>query len=137
MKRKQDFQKMKIISMPNYKATLTGKGNINNCIIYLEVLPAPDNEFPMPIFLTYKATAKRKWFNNDISIDVNGKLDFELRVHAFHGTGWDFKLVNTDNASDVISLSGSTGDDPDIGWNISVIKGSVDPHGDTTENSFL
>lgn len=115
--------------MPTYKATLTSKGNVNNTYIYLEILPSTTDPAPIPVFLKAKGLNLKSWSNNNIGIDVVGKLDYELRVHAFHGTEWEFGLVNKSNNKTVIGLKGQTGEDTSIGFNISVRKGSVDPNG--------
>ena len=115
--------------MPSYKATLTGVGPVNNAYIYLEMLPSDVNPTPMPIFLKPKRGSQKTWENESIRIEVNGKLDYELRVHAFYGTKWTFKLTNTTNSAVVISESGETGSKPADGLNVSFARGKVDPIG--------
>lgn len=113
------------MSALNLKAQLTGTGIVNNSFIFLEKLPSSENPHAIAIGLFPKNSTRKEWNNNNIKIEVDEDLDYQLNVHAFKGTDWAFKLTNKDTSKEILSISGTTGSDIENGLNLSIVKGST------------
>ena len=107
-------------------ATLKGTGVINNAYIYLEDVPA-SNPLATAVGLFPQDTTNKIWINKKIKIEVEGNLEYQLNVHAFSGTDWEFELATQPAGKKVLSLNGTTGTQQSMGYgkNISIAKGTV------------
>ncbi|WP_207425695.1 hypothetical protein [Pedobacter sp. SYSU D00535] len=113
------------MSKLNLKAKLIGTGAINNSWIYLENVPTDDRPHAVAIGLFPKNDKRKEWKNDQISINVDGDLEYQLDVHALKDTDWEFSLINRDNSETLVEISGSTGEDPQAGSNVSIITGVI------------
>lgn len=86
--------------MAKLKVELKGEGIIDNAAIYLE-----DEAEKLPHFLDPKND--KEWLKENISIPLEGELDYSLYVVAFSGT--KFKCTISDEEENKIELSGVTG----------------------------
>ena len=107
------------------KAVLTGVGAVNSAYLYLENLPSADNPNAIAINLFPKNSAQKEWRNNNITVEVNGALDIQVNVHAWHGTDWTLKLTDKKTSKEIAGITGTTGSVPSDGLNISITKDSI------------
>src|SRR6476660_496252 len=112
------------MSKLNLKAQLTGVGSVNSAYVYLENVPTTANPNAIPVNLYPKNSSRKEWNNDNITVEVVGALDLQLNVHAFMGTDWTFKITNKDTSAELVSLTGTTGSDPEDGINVSIVKKS-------------
>lgn len=83
------------------KVSLTGDGTIDNAVIYLE-----DPKEKMPYFL--QPTSETDWERDDLSIPLDGELNYSLYVLAFNGTGFKCVVTNKDD-NKTVTIKGVTG----------------------------
>lgn len=113
------------MSVLNLKAQLTGTGVVNNSFIFLEKLPTSESPNAIAIGLFPKNSTRKEWNNNNIKIEVDKDLDYQLNVHAFKGTDWTFKLTDRNTSKEILNINNTTGSDLQNGINVSIIKGSI------------
>lgn len=86
--------------MAKLKVTVEGKGIIDNAVIYIE-----DPSEKTPYFLDPKSD--KVWTKKNISIPLEGWLDYSLYVVAFSGT--KFTCMITDENGKKVTFKGITG----------------------------
>lgn len=85
------------------KVSLKGEGQIDNAVIYLE-----DPKEKIPYFLNPISGDGIEWELDNISIPLEGELDYALYVVAFTGTQFTCVITNLENDK-TIEFSSITG----------------------------
>jgi len=80
---------------------LKGEGVINNAAIYLE-----DPLEKIPLYLN--PVSDKEWERTNISVPLEGQLDYSLIVIACTGTKFSCTITNTEDDT-TVSITGMTG----------------------------
>jgi hypothetical protein len=89
------------MSIEKYKIEITGTGRLNNAKVYLE----DENDS-----VRLETSDFKTWKNDEVTIDLQGNLDYKVLILARTGTDWKLIITNKATSNKVVDIVGTTGD---------------------------